>query len=111
MKRVIRVNGPEPTGFGFVNVAGSPTFDQMCCGITITPLSVDAMNWVDYPAPVAEFRARLRGARDVWLLDTPEIFNALGAAPRNELVAQGFARVASSRNDLSVLEHWSRVSS
>jgi hypothetical protein len=72
---------------------------------------VNAMNWVDYPAPMAEFRARLRGTRDVWLLDTPKIFNALGAAPRNELAAQGFARLTSFRNRLTVLEHWSRVSS
>src|SRR5581483_1129087 len=28
------LNGPEPTGFGFVNVAGSLTFDQTCCGTT-----------------------------------------------------------------------------
>ena len=41
MKRVMRVNGPEPTGFGFVNVAGFATFDQMCRGITIAPFSVD----------------------------------------------------------------------
>src|SRR4051794_18598908 len=40
----MRVNGPEPTGFGFVNVAGSATFDQMWRGITITPFNVEAMN-------------------------------------------------------------------
>ena len=41
MNRAIVVNGPEPTGCGFVNVAGSATFDQMCCGITMAPFSVD----------------------------------------------------------------------
>ena len=38
------MNGPEPTGFGFVNVDGSATCDQMCRGITIAPFSVAAMN-------------------------------------------------------------------
>ena len=44
MKRVIRVNGPEPTGFEFVYVAGSATFDQMCCGTTIARFNVAPMN-------------------------------------------------------------------
>ena len=44
MNRVIFVNGPEPTGFGFVNVAGSATFDQMCCGTTKIRFSVVPMN-------------------------------------------------------------------
>ena len=38
------MKGPEPTGFGLVNVAGSATFDQICRGITYWPLSVAAMN-------------------------------------------------------------------
>ncbi len=44
MKRVIFENGPVPTGFGFVNVAGSATFCQMCFGITMTAFSVEMMN-------------------------------------------------------------------
>ena len=38
------MNGPEPTGFGFVNVAGSLTLDQMCFGTTNWRFSVAAMN-------------------------------------------------------------------
>jgi hypothetical protein len=38
------VNGPEPTGFGFLNVAGALTFDQMCCGTTNWRFRLAAMN-------------------------------------------------------------------
>ena len=38
------VNGPEPTGFGFLNVAGFLTFDQMCCGTTNCRFRFAAMN-------------------------------------------------------------------
>ena len=38
------VNGPEPTGFGFVNVAGLATFDQMCFGTTNCRFRFAAMN-------------------------------------------------------------------
>ena len=44
MKRVIWVNGPEPTGSGFRKVAGFATFDQMCCGRTATRFRFAAMN-------------------------------------------------------------------
>src|SRR3954470_17481088 len=38
------LNGPEPTGFEFVNVAGSFTFDQMCCGTTKARFRTAGMN-------------------------------------------------------------------
>ena len=38
------VNGPEPTGFGFLNVAGLAIFDQMCCGTTNCRFRFAAMN-------------------------------------------------------------------
>jgi hypothetical protein len=77
-----------------------------------TPIveGVNAMNWADYPAPMREFAHRLAGTTDVWLLDTPEIIYPLGAAPRDELVRQGFSRVSDSRNGGGVLEHWTRPS-
>ena len=44
VNRVIFVNGPDPTGFGFVHVARSGTFEKMCCGTTICRFSCAAMN-------------------------------------------------------------------
>ena len=44
VKRVTWVNGPEPTGFAFVNVPGSLIFAQMCSGTTNARFRVDAMN-------------------------------------------------------------------
>ena len=44
VKRVMRVNGPEPTGFGFEKVSGFATFDQMWRGMTMAPFSVAATN-------------------------------------------------------------------
>src|SRR3954454_17713258 len=38
------LNGPEPTGLEFVNVAGSFTFDQMCFGTTKARFRTDGMN-------------------------------------------------------------------
>jgi hypothetical protein len=38
------LNGPDPTGFGLVKVAGSATFDQMCFGTTNARFSVAPMN-------------------------------------------------------------------
>jgi hypothetical protein len=43
-ERAIRLNGPELTGFGFVNVDGSLTFDQTCFGTMNARLSVAEMN-------------------------------------------------------------------
>src|SRR5437899_3234860 len=40
----MRVNGPEPIGFGFVKVCGLATFDQMCRGMMNTLFRVEAMN-------------------------------------------------------------------
>ena len=45
MKREMTLNGPELTGFSFVYVAGSLTFDQMCFGTTNTRLRIAGMNW------------------------------------------------------------------
>ena len=44
VRRPISSNGPEPTGFGFVNVATFLTFDQMCCGTTNWRFRFAAMN-------------------------------------------------------------------
>ena len=38
------VNGPEATGFGFLNVVGLAIFDQMCCGTTNCRFRLAAMN-------------------------------------------------------------------
>ena len=83
--------------------------DRYATHFTPTVHGVNAMNWVDYARPIAELRARLRRTRDVWLLDTPEIINALGPAPRHELTTHGFARQRRSRNGYVVLEHWKRT--
>jgi hypothetical protein len=44
VNRATWLNGPEPTGCGFVNVAGLPTLPQMCCGTTNVPFRVVEMN-------------------------------------------------------------------
>jgi hypothetical protein len=38
------LKGPEPTGFGFANVAASFTFDQTCFGTTNCRLRMAGMN-------------------------------------------------------------------
>jgi len=38
------LKGPEPTGFAFVNVAGSLTFDQTCFGTMNTRFRIAEMN-------------------------------------------------------------------
>ena len=44
VSRVMFRNGPEPTGLGFLNVAGLATFDQMCCGTMNWRFRLAAMN-------------------------------------------------------------------
>jgi hypothetical protein len=44
VKRAICVNGPEPTGFGFVHVATFFAFEKTCCGTTKCVFRFDAMN-------------------------------------------------------------------
>jgi hypothetical protein len=104
-----------PLTFNYALAAPQPfttkVSDRYATHFTPTVHGVNAINWVDYARPVAELRARLRRTNDVWLLDTPEIFNALGPAPRKELAAQGFARMTRSRSGFVVLEHWRRPSS
>src|SRR5439155_811996 len=41
----IFVNGPEPTGFGFVQVATCLAFEKMCFGTTNWAFRFAAMNW------------------------------------------------------------------
>ena len=44
VSRVMFVNGPEPTGLEFLNVAGLACFDQMCFGTTNCRFRLAAMN-------------------------------------------------------------------
>jgi hypothetical protein len=70
---------------------------------------VRVMNWADYPAPMTEFRARLRGARGVWLLDSPTIIYPLGSAPRDLLKQRGFSLATTRESGAAALEHWQRT--
>jgi hypothetical protein len=71
---------------------------------------VNTMNWQDYAAPMREFDKQLPGARDVWLLDAPDLIYPLGAAPRRALANQGFLLMTRSEANGGVLEHWRRGS-
>jgi hypothetical protein len=67
---------------------------------------INAMNWQDYAAPVAELERRLRRVQDVWLLDAPNIAYPMGEAPRRALAGRGFHLVSQSHSTGGVLERW-----
>jgi hypothetical protein len=67
---------------------------------------INAMNWQDYAAPVAELERRLRRGQDVWLLDAPNIAYPMGEAPRRALATRGFHLVSQSHSTGGVLERW-----
>jgi hypothetical protein len=67
---------------------------------------INAMNWQDYTAPVAELDRRLRRVQGVWLLDAPNIAYPMGETPRRVLARQGFRPVSQSHSRGGVLEHW-----
>jgi hypothetical protein len=67
---------------------------------------INAMNWQDYTAPVAELERRLRCSQDVWLLDAPNIAYPMGDAPRRALATRGFHLVSQSHSRGGVLERW-----
>jgi hypothetical protein len=67
---------------------------------------INAMNWQDYAAPVAELDRRLPQVQDVWLLDAPNIAYPMGEAPRRALASKGFHLVRQSHSSGGVLERW-----
>jgi hypothetical protein len=67
---------------------------------------INAMNWQDHAAPVAELNRRLRRTQNVWLLDAPNIAYPMGEAPRRALASKGFHLVSQSHSTGGVLERW-----